>query len=192
MQYIFDQDGANVMKAFKVTICGFLLAAAAWMPSFATGLDEVDSITSDPYVAYTLHGDMSLTDAIKACDTLPGWTKKTEYIKDPNYDGPAPLSYTYTKTWEDKTRQVLTFKQYPEQTKLSVFTFTFYAQNTEDAMKMYEEAYHNIDTRQKWNKAGGLNTNYAVFWNDKKYAIQLVVNKDNKTFSITRYSYVIL
>lgn len=176
------------MNKIKVALCGLLLASAAWIPGFANGLDEAMQVTSDPYVAYTLYKSMPITEAIETFDTLPDWTKHTEYIKDPHSNGPAPLVYFYTRILSDKTKQVLIFKKYDNQTKLSAFALLFYTKNAQDAIKMYEQAYQNIDSYQKWTKVGDIKSKHATFWNDDKDYIEITVNSADKLFFIKRYS----
>ena len=176
------------MKMLKTAVCGILLATASWIPSFATGLEEAAQVSSDPYVAYTLYENMPVKDAIRTFDALPDWVKKMEYIKIPNYDGPIPLTYTYTRTLEDKTKQILTFEKRKNEETLGDFTLLFYTKNVKDAIAMYEQAYHNIDSYKKWSKAGSINHKYATFWDDTGYTIYLELDKDKKLFSIRRSS----
>lgn len=176
------------MKLLKTAALGILLAGAAWMPGFANGLDEAAQVTSDPFVAYTLYEEMPITEAIQTFDELPDWVKKMEYIRDPYFDGPAPLCYTYTRTLSDKTKQVLCFKKYEGQKVLSAFTLTFYTKNTKDLIQMYEQAYRSIDSYQKWNKVGNINSLSATFWDNDGYSIGIGVNKEKKSFTVSRYS----
>ena len=178
------------MKVLKAAALGLLLASAAWIPGFANGLDEAKQVTSDPFTAYTLYEDLPIADAIRTFDALPDWVKKMEYIKQPYYDGPTPLTYTYTRTLEDKTKQVLTFQKYEGQTVLGAFTLIFYTKNAKDAQAMYEQAYRSIDLYQKWIKTGGLDKNYTNFWDKYGYTVYIEVNTDKKRFTIQRHSII--
>lgn len=175
------------MNKLKVALCGLLLAGATWIPGFATGIDEAAQVSSDPYVAYTLYKTMPINEAIETFDSLPDWMKHTEYIRDPNYNGPAPLVFFYTRILPDKTKQVLIFKKYDKQTKLSAFALIFYAKNSQDAIKMYEQAYQSIDSYQKWTKVGNIKSKHATFWNDDRDNIEISVDPTKKMFFIKRY-----
>ena len=179
------------MKVLKTALLGLLLAGTAWMPGWANGLDEAKQVTSDPFVAYTLYEGMPITDTISTFDALPDWTKKMEYIKQQYYNGPIPLTYTYTRTLEDKTKQVLLFQKYQDQTVLSAFTLLFFTKNVKDAKAMYEQAYRSIDSYQKWSKVGNINSKQATFWDNKGYTIYIELDPDSKMFAIRRYRVVV-
>lgn len=132
------------MNRWKKIALGVVLASALWMPSFANALGEVNAVSQDLMVAYTLYPDMSTSDAEAAFDSLPDWTKHVKYIGD--RDRTLDSFVSYTRTLEDKTKQEV-FMLRRKDGRLLDYRVMFYSESRAQLEKMYNLAFNNLKAK---------------------------------------------
>lgn len=175
------------MKLLKVAIASVLLAGAAWMPSFANGLGELNQVTTDPDSAYTLYLDMPIGGVESAFDGLKDWTKQKELIKNPYDPWHMVVRITYTRTLQDKTKQKVIVEAYKGIVDRNIFEF--YTGSKEETQQMFEQALANLKNAQKWIFPIGDNTdnNRIVMYRHDGLNIYLDKDLKNHMFRMTKY-----
>ncbi len=167
------------MNVCKKAILGMALACTLWIPGFANGLDEVDQVTQDFYVAYTLYTGMRVADAEATFDSLPDWKKKVEI----EYGcGPATF-VTYTRVLQDKTKQEVNFCR-RDDGELIRFDINFYTKNKQNAREMYEIALKNL--KEKYGEPAGATERAAMFKDSYKRYVNIDLNIEKGCIRITR------
>lgn len=162
------------MKRWKKIALGVVLASAMWIPSFANALGEVNAVSQDLMVAYTLYPDMNTTDAEAAFDSLPDWTKHVEYIGD--RDRTVDSFVSYTRTLEDKTKQEV-FMLRRKDGILLEYRVLFYSESRAKLEEMYNLAFNNL--KAKYGAPYMSSKNMARFLSDNPYYYtELDINSD--------------
>ena len=152
------------MNRWKKIALGVVLASAMWMPSFANALGEVNAVSQDLMVAYTLYPDMSTSDAEAAFDSLPDWTKHVKYIGD--RDRTLDSFVSYTRTLEDKTKQEV-FMLRRKDGRLLDYRVMFYSESRAQLEKMYNLAFNNL--KAKYGAPYMSSKNLSRFLSDNPY-----------------------
>ena len=167
------------MKTWKKATLGVALACTLWFPGFANGFDEVNQVSQDFYVAYTLYAGMPVAQAEATFDSLPDWKKKVQV----EY-GCGPATYvTYTRVLQDKTKQKVYFCRRNDG-KLLTFEITIYAHNKQDSRKMYEMAVNNL--RKIFGEPSRSDDRYTKFTDSYGRFVSLSLSEKEGSLTFTR------